>query len=131
MPRSPSRLRRGRLSAGRCHEAEQGAGPVLGGQHRVAGREPAAAVALRRSALQQLVRLMVLGQVPGGLSPARPARPRGACPQAGQVSHSRTRWAVQAKTQPSRQASSHRPSRSARHDGQYRDPRRRTGPSGR
>ena len=28
-------------------------------------------------------------------------------------------------------ASSHRPSRSARHDGQYRDPRRRTGPSGR
>ena len=110
--------------------AEQGAGPVLGGQHRVAGREPAR-VTWRRSAPQQLVRLMVLAQVPGGLSPARPARPRGACPQAGQVSHSRTPWVVQANTQPSRQASSHRPSRSARHDGQYQDPRRRTGPSGR
>ena len=72
---------------------------------------------------------MVLAQVPGGLSPeARPVRERGACPQAGQVSHSRRAWAVQAKVQPSRQASSHRPSRSARHDGQYRDPRRRTGP---
>ena len=89
------------------------------------------AVTWRRSAPQQLVRLMVLGQVPGGLSPARPPRPRGACPQPGQVSQSRTRWVVQAKVQPSRQASSHRPPSSARHGGQYRDPRRRTGPSGR
>ena len=88
-------------------------------------------VTWRRSAPQYSCRLMVLAQVPGGLSPARPARPRGACPQDGQVSHSRTSWVAQANTQPSRQDSSHRPSRSARHDGQYRDPRRRTGPSGR
>ena len=85
----------------------------------------------RRSAPQYSCRLMVLGQLPGGLSPARPARERGACPQDGQVSHSRTSWVVQANTQPSRQDSSHRPSRSARQEGQYRDPRRRTGPSGR
>ena len=84
----------------------------------------------RSSAPQYSCRLMVLAQVPGGLSPARPARPRGACPQAGQVSQSRTPWVVQAKVQPSRQASSHRPSRSARHDGQYRDPRRRAAASG-
>ena len=88
-------------------------------------------VTSRRSAPQYSCRLMVLGQLPGGLSPARPARPRGACPQAGQVSHSRTSWVVQANIQPSRQDSSHRPSRSARQEGQYRDPRRRTGPSGR
>ena len=88
-------------------------------------------VTWRRSAPQYSCRLMVLGQVPGGLSPARPARPRGARPQAGQVSHSRTPWVVQANIQPSRQDSSHRPSRSARQEGQYRDPRRRTGPSGR
>src|SRR6266496_1204516 len=80
------------------------------------------AVTWRRSAPQCSCRLMVLAQLPGGLSPeVRPVRERGACPQAGQVSHSRTPWAVQAKVQPSRQASSHRPPSSARHDGQYRD----------
>ncbi len=85
----------------------------------------------RRSAPQYSCRLMVLAQLPGGLSPAWPARPRGARPQDGQVSQSRTWWVVQANNQPSRQDSGHRPFRSARHDAQYRDPRRRTGPSGR
>ena len=131
MPRSLSRLR---------GEVPYPPGPVSSSAVRAPAQcwaastgSPGASlpgVTWRRSAPQYSFRLMVLAQLPGGLSPARPARPRGICPQAGQVSHSRTPWVVQAKVQPSRQDSSHRPSRSARHDGQYRDPRRRTGPSG-
>ncbi len=79
----------------------------------------------RRSAPQHLPRATGLGQLPGGLSPAGPVRTRGTRPHAGQVSRSSTRWAV------NDQASSHRPSRPARQDGQYRDPRQRTTPAGR
>ena len=73
---------------------------------------------LRRSAGQPR-----RGQVPGAWAWRMAVTDvRGACPQARQVSCSSVWCRVQAKVQDSRQRSSHRPSRSDRHCGQYREP---------